>query len=263
MHRSIRVSVLLGAAVVGSLAARSAKADTITAELVGLNPDTFGNVFLQGAGSLYSGVGNILWQGASSNTAPYNGAFNTYCIDLIQNISFGNTYTFVEAPLISGPKAGAYLSGTPTTGMGAAKAAAIEEMYGQNLSTTIGNTQAAADASEGFQLAVWNIIYDSDASVSTGSGVFYATSNIAPNAVADANLFLSDAFNTADQALYPVNDLVALIGQDGAQDQVGINPLVTTSVGVPLPTSIFGGTVLMSCLAAVRWKRRRLLRQTV
>jgi hypothetical protein len=263
MRRSIRLSMFLSAAVFGCMAARSASADTITAELVGLNPDAFGNVYLQGAGSLYNGVGNLLWQGDSSNAAPYNGAFNTYCIDLIQDISIGNTYTFVEAPLASGPTAAAYPSGTPTTGMGAADAAEIEELYGQNLSATIGNTPAAADAREGFQLAIWNIVYDTDTSVSPGSGTFYATSNISPSAIADANEFLADAANPANQALYPENDLVALIGQDGAQDQVGINPPPTVTSGVPLPSSAMSGTLLLTILGLRRWKRQRLLRQSL
>src|ERR1700722_16526072 len=110
MRCSIRVPIALAVAFVGGSSAGFVRADTITATLTAVDPDAFGNVFLQGEGSLFSGVGTIVWQGSASNATPYNGVFDTYCIDLIQNIQIGGTYSFVESSLAGAPKAGAFVS---------------------------------------------------------------------------------------------------------------------------------------------------------
>jgi hypothetical protein len=239
--------------------ASMAKADTvITAQLTGLNPWAFGTIHLAGAGDEDGGIGNIIWQGNSGNAAPFTGTFNTYCIDLEENIYFGSSYSFVIAPLADAPKESAYPGDTGGP-MGAEKATEIEELFGQHYADTLG-VNDGVDC-EAMQLAIWNIIYDTDTSVSTGDGTFYADGDVDPNAIAIANSWLVDAANPQDQALYQADDLEALIGCDGAQDQIVVNPLIPISTtSVPLPTSAMGGSVLLAGLAASRlWRRRRSL----
>jgi|GEM_PF-2810685 len=241
------------------------KADTISATLTGLSPYTFGSVYLQGAGSLNGGVGNILWQGANVNPAPFNGAFNTYCIDLIQDIGFGGNYTFTTAALAGAPKSGAYPGGTPANGMGSSKATEIETLFGMHLSDTQGDSPSANIDREAFQLAIWNVIYDTDTSVSDGSGTFYAISNsgLDASAIGAANGYLTDISNSSNQSQYAVNDLVALIGQNGAQDQVAVNPLGPTPTHDPLPAPLPAaapvGLLAMAAGAFAKWRQRRLM----
>jgi hypothetical protein len=263
MKQSIRRTFcILAAAALGCIAPSMARATTITAQLTGLSPYVFGHINLAGAGSLYGGVGTIEWQGVSTNVVPFNGPYGTYCIDLIQDIGIGNTYSYTIGTLSSSPKAGAYPSGTPTTGMGVAKADEIEELYGQQLPQTLGGGSSADLASQAFQLAIWNIVYDTDLSVTSGAGSFSAGGDVDPNAITLANTYLVDAANTGNQAKYDSTyKLVALIGLDGAQDQVAVDPNITFTGGqAPLPPSALGGGVLLACLAASRLRRHYLLR---
>lgn len=258
MHRSIRKSLSLLALAIGCAVPSFAKAQTITATLNTVDPYVFGHVNLSGAGSLDGGIGNIDWTGVSSNVAPFNSTFNTYCIDLIQDISFGNSYTYTIAPLSSAPNSGAYPGGTPTTGMGASKADELEALYGVDYGSTLGTSASEETAKEAFQLAIWNIVYDTDSTVS--SGTFSAGSDVSTAAISVANGFLSDALNPSNQQ-YDATNLIALLGQNGAQDQIAMNgpvPIDAIPQGAPLPSSGAAGMVLLGAVAAMRLRRRIL-----
>jgi hypothetical protein len=239
------------ALVVGAMSGVAA-ADTVTAELTGLNPYVGGDLHLANYGTVDGGVGNILWQGVSTNPVPFGGAFGTYCIDLIQDINFFNTYTFVEEPIQDAPKSGAYPTGVPTTGMGLTKADEIEALYGVDYKKTLGSG-AGLDC-EAFQLAIWNIIYDTDASVSQGAGSFYAINNsgLDAGAITLANTFLGDALNPGNQR-YDMTNLIALVGLNGAQDQIAVVP-------VPTPASGKAAAAILAGYAIYRWRRARILR---
>jgi hypothetical protein len=237
-------------AVAGLAMPMLAHADTISATLETLNPYAFPTVSLDGQ-NYTGGVGLIGWQGSSSNEAPFNGAFNTYCIDLIQDIGFGGTYSFTLTPLADAPKSSAFPGGTPTNGMGLAKADEIEELIGSHYNSTLANTQAGADAATAVQLAIWNIIYDTDNSVSTGSGTFYVVSGIDSTAISEANSWLTEAANPANQGLDATN-IVALVAANGAQDQLAVTP-------VPVPSAAIGGSVLLAGYGLVRSRKRAQL----
>jgi hypothetical protein len=235
-----------------------AKADSISATLTGLDPFVFGTLNLQGAPAVEGGIGNIIWAGNSNNEAPFAGTFNTYCIDLIQDVDFGGTYTFDLEPPASAPKAGAYVGGTPSSGMGTAKANDLAALFGVDYGQTVGSSASAETAKEAFQLAIWNIIYDTDASVSTGSGTFYAGSDVDSGAISVANGFLADALNPDNQQ-YDATDLVALVGENGAQDQIALDPLIPISAdppSTPLPSSGLAGLVLFLGFGLAKWYRR-------
>ncbi|MGA2229461.1 MAG: hypothetical protein ABSH22_00915 [Tepidisphaeraceae bacterium] len=259
MQSWIRSTLCFAAMAAGLAAPSLVKADTITATLTSLDPYVFGTLDLQGSPSVDGGIGNIIWQGASTNEAPFAAGFNTYCIDLIQDVDFGGTYTFNIEPLASAPKAGAYIGGTPSNGMGTAKADDLEALFGVDYSKTQGSSPSAETAKEAFQLAIWNIIYDSDSSVSTGSGTFYAGSDVASGAISVANGFLADALNPNNQQ-YDATDLIALVGENGAQDQIALDPLIPISAqppsGAPLPSSGLAGLVLIAGFGFFKWHRR-------
>src|ERR1700721_857485 len=209
MRNLIRKSLALAAVAIGLSFAQGAKATTITATLTGLDPYTFPTIYLQGEGNMSGGVGQIQWQGLSTNAVPFNGAFDTYCISLIQDIYFGSTYTFTEGSLNSAPNSGAYPNGQ-TGGMGTGKADEIDELFGSHYGDTLLTGQTGTDNREAFQLAIWNIIYDTDTSVSSGSGSFYAVSGVDTGVITTANSWLSEAANTSNQDLDATN-VVALL----------------------------------------------------
>jgi uncharacterized repeat protein (TIGR01451 family) len=197
--------------------------NTISATLTGLDPNLFGTINLQGSSPVNGGIGNLLWSGPSGNQAPFSGSFNTYCIDLLQDIYFGGTYSYNIESLASAPQPGAYPDGIPTTGMGAAKADELAALFGVDYSQTLGESAAEETAKTAFQLAIWNIVYDTDAAVSNGAGTLYVSSGVDANTISVANGFIADALNPANQK-YDATDLVALVGQNGAQDQIAIDP---------------------------------------
>jgi len=250
----MRVSVCGLALVAGLGLSRAAKADTITATLETVDPFVGGDLILQGYGDIDGGIGAIVWQGQSTNPSPFNGTFDTYCIDLIEDIYLGQSYTFDTGIVADSPKSTAFPDGNPD-GMGAAKADELAELFGQQYALTLpaGN---GVDR-EAFQLAIWNIIYDTDTSVSPGDGTFYATGDVSSTAISIANGFLADAANPGDEALYHADDLITLIGENGAQDQITVDPDITIGTGVPTPSSAMGGAVLMAGYAlALVYKRR-------
>lgn len=221
---------------------QSAQADSVTATLTGLTPYVFPTSYLQGAGNITGGTGAIQWQGVSGNPANFQGAFNTFCIDLVQDIYFGSTYTYTEMSVAAAPQPGAYPAGTPVNGMGGVKASELNTLFAEqykNLTTD--------NALEAFQIAIWNIVYDTDASVTTGDGSFYVVSGFDPSIVTLANNYLVGATDLSNQELF-AGDLVALVGDNGAQDQIFASD-------APAPQTWLGGGLLLGACWLVRRKR--------
>lgn len=117
--------------------------------------------------------------------APYAGSFYAYCIDLYQSfpgIPSGAMTGYVGV-------AGAANTFAVDTGGFGGNAVAISNRLSQLLTYALPLVQTSGD-STALQLAIWNVVYDSDNSVS--SGTFAATS--AYNA--GANSFLTSSLNT-------------------------------------------------------------------
>jgi MYXO-CTERM domain-containing protein len=262
MHRSIRHSLYFLAAVVALVMPELTRAQTISATLNTISPYTFGSVYLQGAGVLSGGVGSLVWTGSSTNAVPFNGGFNTYCIDLVEDVYFGSAYTYTLQPLAGAPKSGGFLPGGSNTGMGPAKATEIETLYGMHLADTTAGTPTALIDEEAFQLAIWNIIYDTDNSVDLGGGSFYAYSGLDAAAISTADSYLADAASPANQARYAVSDVEALVGPNGVQDQIVVNPnlpFTTEAASAPLPAAAPGGVALLLLVGFTQWRRRTKL----
>jgi hypothetical protein len=260
MRRSNLSLVVAAVAAVLSLAGVS-RADSVTATLEGLDPFTGTTLYVDGTAIGGGGVGLLEWNGAlaygnpySGNpTSPinYDGLFNTFCIDLSANgfISFGNTYTFATSPLSTT---------TPIAGtlndISSAQLNALEGLFGTYLSQI-----TDTDGLEGFQLAVWSILYNyGGTSVATPNNGFYIdptstggfSSTVSSTAIADANFWLANPGNTFD------DNLTAMIAVGQGQNQVisGGNFFVTT--GAPAPSAAMGGAVLLAGLALARLGRR-------
>jgi len=251
-------------------------AETVTATLDTLTPMVFPTVQLTynaGANKVQvtGGAGQIGWKNGSANPADsvFTGKFVTYCIDLLQDINFGHTYTYDVANLANGaPKQGAYLNNTFISPMGLARAGDIQRLYDLHFADT-----ATSDVNKtAFQFAIWNLIYDEsgvangppDASVSSGAGNFYVV-NIDSgysSAIGVANGYLNDVLNSNVAATHNYT-IEALLGENGAQDQVFAAPGSTTpppfhESAAPLPQPIFGGLALLGFCVAMRWKNRRM-----
>jgi hypothetical protein len=247
------------------------RAATITATPLSIDPVDYGTVYLNGnlvGGQLGgAGVGNVTWSGDPANVTPFNGTFATYCLDLNQNISLNNPFVYNTAPLATAPQPGAYVP--PGGPMGPAKANEINILYGKDYSLTLGS--GAGDDRAAFQLAIWNIVYDNDASVTAGGGTLYAVigagsgSNVDAATIALANQFLADAVtNAGANQNFAASDIIALIGVDGAQDQVAINnPNFIVQGGTPLPNSAMGAGVLIAIFGGYRALRSRKLQPSV
>ncbi|HUB27290.1 MAG TPA: hypothetical protein VL992_17835, partial [Tepidisphaeraceae bacterium] len=140
---------------------------------------------------------------------------------------------------------GAYPAGDGTGPMGMAKADEIDELFGADYAATLLTGQVGEDNREAMQLAIWNIVYDTDTTVNSGS--FYVVSGVDANAISTANTWLANAANPQNQ-VYDANDVVALLGANGAQDQLAVIPC-------PLPPAAWGGGILLAGVAAMRIRR--------
>ncbi len=231
-----------------------ARAETVTAKLVGLSPFAGGDLVLNGTAISGDGVGELEWDGTGfGNNSPFNGPFTSFCIDLQEVIQFNNVYSFdLNAALSTAPKATAYPA--PLSGpMGPTKANEMSELFGSHFGSL-----STADDLQAFQLAIWNIVYDTDATVS--SGIFAVTGGIDSTAISEANSWLTEALDPSNLALHHDNQLVALTGiADSApfpQDQIVHDPNIPIDTGVPLPSSLLAGSVLLAGLGIARVGRK-------
>ncbi|RFC49781.1 MAG: hypothetical protein DUW69_000882 [Verrucomicrobia bacterium] len=179
----------------------------------------------------------------------------TFCIDLAQYVNFGGNYTFQYTAVPNAPITSSI--GTP---MGATKADHLSLLYGSVFGSNLSGytpltTLNTAAKRQGFQLAVWNIVFDSviDWSVTGSAGNFYVSSTDAGStaAIAQANAYLG-AVQTdvaggggTRMALIALSDSTA---QPGIQDQ--LLPLGFL-VSVPEPASyalLAGGFALAGVL---------------
>jgi hypothetical protein len=258
----VLVGLVLGAASI-------CRAETVTATLDSVDPSTLNAQMYLNSNSEVGGSGLIKWTNASTTDpsadstfgteAGGNKTFYTFCIDLVQNIQEGNNYTYsVNIPLSDAPPSGAYTNSGVTGPMGVAKADEIEALYGLYYNNDIIGAGATETNKAAFQLAIWNILYDTDQTVTSGN--FYASDTLGTLTSADlvqADAFLAAASTSTDYA----TNLEALEGMtptDAAQDQIAVvGGSVTTSV--PLPRPIWGAGVLLGGLILSQcWNRRRL-----
>ncbi len=241
---------VLSAVMAATILTSRSNADSVgmlTATLNGAGPTngqtTADTVYINYSPSGYAGLdvysGFLQWKSTSSsgasNPIANNTPFATYCIDILSEISLGNPYSFEvntnlgSAAAFSGPYA--YVSS-------ATKLQAVENLWNDFYTSTLGTSSSDILAEAAFQLDIWQILY--------GTAFSYSGS-MAMDDLASSQLTTVDTQLSAGKYA-TVNGLYALISTDGGQDQAlyqqtgnsGEQPEST-----PLPRASFAGFALL------------------
>ncbi|HZZ44026.1 MAG TPA: hypothetical protein VFE58_13910 [Tepidisphaeraceae bacterium] len=243
------------AAIAALSLAGIAQADSVTATLTGVSPAQIVGIHYNGnsLGSAYAGALN--WQGVAGNADFTTGSFNTFCIDLTQDVYIGSQYTYSVVTDIANASPVPLPPTAPigATGMGAVNAQQIENLYSLEYDNIAGNNDRAA----AFQIAMWEMLFDTGTSHDVTTGQF-SVSGASSNVISLANGFVTEAINSAPMQFH--NDILAMVSPT-YQDQLYIGG-VNTGNGppgspVPTPAAAFGAIPLLGGLAAFRRKKHR------
>jgi len=189
----------------------------------------------------YTYAGLFQWHGVASNPHALQGTFSSFCIDIKDTISFGQTYTYDHRPLETAPianGAGSGINSDLAGGMGSDRAKLITGLYEAKFPLVHSNATAAA-----FQLVLWNIVYDQDWTIDTGKFRIDIPSLSIPESRTLANTWLDELHN----GLLTGTASVAAMASDRYQDQL---------IPAPLPSAAWAGLGLMGAVGAWRIRRR-------
>ncbi|HUO10262.1 MAG TPA: hypothetical protein VM008_18290 [Phycisphaerae bacterium] len=267
--RKVGMSVLaMGFAVVAASAARAASVSlTLPSDInQAVNPGVKGGLNVGFDGQTYNGayVGQINWTVAGSTSPAYNvgDSLSTYCIQGLQDVYTGSTYTYNIVPLNS--------TGLPLGGGDAGILDSLAAMQIQGLAnqyfpvagSASGNFTANQTAAA-FQLAVWEIEYDGGLGAESfpqGSSFnYFSQGNLTANAndsdgvaaISLANTWLNNF--TASESVTSL----ALVS-DGAQDQLVFQPGGgSTPPAAPLPAAFPAGAALLAGMFGARKLKRK------
>jgi len=137
--------------------------DTVRATFNSVSPSVSCE-FSTNSGGSWTGTlaGSMNWTRDNVTPGTYSGlqgSFSSFCIEVTQHVAFGGTYTYDVTMTPNAP--------TPDINfnlpMGNTKASQLSELFGRYYSSLAGNTDFGA-----FQMAVWEIVYDTGTSVSNG-----------------------------------------------------------------------------------------------
>lgn len=184
--------------------------------------------------------------GGDALPSPASDPFYTFCLDMAAPLiptGWWKSDTLVNA---GAGNSVAYQVG------GIQRAASLYNAYvgGVNFSTTMGKQAGAA-----LQLAIWNVLYDTDASVLGGSGFQVAGAN--PDVTKLANMFLQSVNNVASPNLTSTFwNATDASGYDIVnQDLIG--PQVATGVVVPEPGTYMAAAAVGAAFCLLGFCRKQ------
>src|SRR5438105_1978441 len=143
-----------------ALSGSAAPADTISATLVDINsgsPYETVNVTFNGFALDHAIAGIQNWQRQSGTQFRGSNFFDTFCVDIVQDVRLGGTYSYnVSSNIADAPKPGTYVQTLGTgTGMGSIRADMIAELWAKFYTPDMSEADAAA-----FQTAIWELVYE-------------------------------------------------------------------------------------------------------
>lgn len=223
----------------------TAQAGTIRAELSVL--PTSGVEFTVGGDGRETTAGRFEFQrlGGTHPATPKpnaGGMFWAFCIELEEFIAEGNRVTYDVQPLDLGG---------PGAGMGLARADQIAELLGA-VYPDFSVPLASVDEYAALQIAIWEIIYETDAVLAVGNG--FAQFFNAPAAILDlADDYLALVDGIGDRAL----GLAALVNDNPDPERRGRQDML---VQFPVPEPGTLGLALLGLGAAFSGMRRKAVK---
>jgi len=232
------------AAVVGFLAGSPrASADQVTLKLTGTGPDSATVSYRDGSSSGFQSVtavpGPYTWSVVSSaSSLNIPDPVKTFCVELGQSIQVGQQYTFTTITPISSK-----------SGVTGTEADLVTKLYGAHYADAISGSTTQATA---FQLALWEVVYDSNSSLQLNADNLQVT-NANADAINLAQTWLNGLGGVSGSAFadnFPGSQLVWL-SNDCNQDQIVVVP----PNGVPAPPGVLLGLIgVGSCLLGRRFR---------
>jgi hypothetical protein len=173
-----------------------------------------------------------------------SGAFTSFCIEINQPVRATRSYNYDVIELAEAPFPGVGVGAGDGLGMGLDKATDIQRLWAKYYDE-IGSSSLHAAA---FQIAIWEILYDDERSLSSGN--FQARyPSLEPVVIAQG--WLNDLSWSG-----ALPNLLAL-SSPTAQDHVFLGPGFNGSEPniIPLPASIWGGAALLALMVGYRVRR--------
>ncbi len=173
------------AAVLTVVLASSASAAPVT-----LSKQNPGDTFNGGGKAVVSGISNRAGSFYAGGFRITDGTDNfvAWCLDIAHNLSLPSTYDVTTTPFTN----------ANTVLLNSTQLSRIENLFEVNYKTLdISNTATGNIQSAGFQLALWELVYETNPELNAASGIWYATAPAA--AIAAANGFLANLGNAITQ----------------------------------------------------------------
>ncbi len=174
-------------------------------------------------------------------------SFVSFCLELTQNISNSTLYSMVSFNLANAP-----VPSSSLTPMGAVAAGLMQRMWYQQITsqpTAATNPLNDSDAMAAFQMAIWELVYDSDTDLSLG------TLNAPGSTIKNlAQSYLNAAVADPNG---PKANLLALSLSDNPDTKVDFQDQVVEIV--PEPASILAWSLIGGCfVVGHRIRRNRI-----